>query len=244
MIPLIRSEILKLTSVRAPWWTAAAQVPLFAMAASGAVVSGALTAEDLATEAGLRLLLSHGGVGAILSLCVGVLLGAGEFRHGTVLDTFLSEPRRERVVAAKLAVAGIAGVVIGVVMAVATVGVGLAWCTAKDVTMDWSVASRSALGIVAWQALFTVLGVALGAMLRSQAVAVTTAVVWFFIAETALAQLMSTVARWLPANAASALGYASSDGLLSQTGGGLVLLGWTLAAALGAVVLTRRRDLA
>jgi ABC-2 type transport system permease protein len=244
MIALIRSELIKITSVRIPRWMPLAQILLFTMAASGVVVSGALSAKDLATQDGLRLLLAHGGVVAILSLCVGITMSAGEFRHGTVLDTYLSEPRRERVIAAKLAAAGLAGLAVGMIIAVATVAIGLAWCTAKNVTMDWSVAGRSAIGIVLWQALYTVIGVALGAMVRAQAAAVVAAVAWFFIAETALAQLVSSVGRWLPANAAAALGYSPSDWLLPQVGGGLVLAGWTLVAAAGAVVLTRRRDLA
>ncbi len=244
MTALIRSELLKLFTVRAPRWIVLAQIPLFAMAASGAIVSGAISTHDLATEDGQRLLLSHGGVGAILSLCLGITLSAGEFRHGTVVDTFLSEPRRDRVIAAKLTAAGMVGLAIGVIIAAATLVVGLIWCVAKDVTLDWSVAGRSAIGIVAWQALFTVIGAALGAMIRAQGAAIAASVAWLFIAETALGQLISSIARWLPASAASATGNAPADWLLPQACGGLVLLGWTLAAAAGAVFLTRRRDLA
>lgn len=244
MIALIRSELMKLTSVRTPRWMVPAQILLFAMAASGAVVSGALSVQDLATGDGQRLLLAHGGVVAILSLCVGITMSAGEFRHGTVLDTYLSEPRQERVVLAKLAAAGLAGLVVGVLLAAATVGVGLAWCAARGVALDWSIAGRSAIGIVVWQALYTVIGVALGAMIRAQAAAIVVAVVWLFIVESALSGLISSVGRWLPAAAASALGNAPAGWLLPQIGGGLVLAGWTLAAALGSIVLTRHRDLA
>lgn len=244
MIALIRSELVKLTSVRTPRWVPPAQILLFAMAASGAVVSGALSARDLASSDGLRLLLAHGGVVAILSLCVGITISAGEFRHGTVLDTYLSEPRRERVIVAKLAAGTLAGFLAGILIAAATVGVGFAWCAAKDVTMDWSIAGRSAIGIVLWQTLYTVIGVALGAMIRAQTAAIVVAVAWLFIAESALAQLISSIGRWLPATAATALGNSPADWLLPQAGGGLVLAGWTLAAAVGSVVLTRRRDLA
>lgn len=243
MTALVRSEILKLTSVRTLRWMVPAQVLLFTMAASGAVVSGALTAEELATETGLRQLLAHGGVGAILSLCLGITLSAGEFRHGTAVDTFLSEPRRERVLAAELAAGSLVGLAVGAVMAVSTVGVGLAWCTARDVSMDWSIAGRCALGVLLWQALFTVLGVGVGALVRSQVAAIVTAVAWLYVAEVALGQLLSSVARWLPTAAASALGHAPGDWLLPQVGGGLVLAGWTLVAALGAVVVSLRRDL-
>jgi ABC-2 type transport system permease protein len=243
MIALIRSEIAKVTSVRAPRWVLLAQVALLAAAASGAVVSG-ISSRRLATPDGLRLLMEHGGIVAIMSLAVGITLSAGEFRQGTVVDTYLTEPRRERVVVAKLAAGGITGLVTGVTVAAATLGIAAAWCSAKGVALDWAVAWRSVVGITLWQALYTVIGVALGAMIRAQTAAVVTAVVWLFVAETALAQLLSSVGRWLPATAARALGNGPETGLLSQLGGGLVLAAWTAAAGVGAIVLTRRRDLA
>lgn len=241
MIALVRSEIAKLTTVRAPRWILLAQVALLVMAASGAVVAGGL---DLTTTVGLSRLLEHGGVVAILSLIVGITVSAGEFRHGTVVDTFLTEPRRERVVVAKLVTGALAGLVAGVVVALADVAIAVVWCAVKDVSLDWSLTGRSAVGVALWQTLYTVLGVAVGAMVRAQAAAIVSAVIWLFVAETALGQLADSIAKWLPATAATALGNAPEDGLLSQVGGGLTLTVWALAAGLGAVVLTRRRDLA
>lgn len=244
MTGLIRAELAKLTTVRTPRWVLLAQIVLLAMAASGAVVSGALTAQRLASPDGLRLLLAHGGVVAIFSLAVGITLSAGEFRHGTVVDTFLTEPRRGRVMLAKLVAGLLAGLVGGAVVAGATLGLGVAWCAAKDVGFDWSVGWRSGVGVLLWQAFYTVLGVAVGAVVRAQAAAVVTAVAWLFVAETALGQLVGGLARWLPATAASALGNTPGDTLLSQLAGGVVLAGWTALAAVAAVAVTARRDLA
>ena len=244
MIGLIRAELAKLTTVRAPRWVLLGQVALLALATSGAVASGVLSPAKMASGEGLRRLLEHGGVVAIMSLAVGITLSAGEFRHGTVIDTFLTEPRRERATVAKLAAGLLAGLGVGVTVAAATVAIAAGWCAAKDVTMDWSVAWRSAVGITLWQALYTVIGVALGAMVRAQAAAVVVAVAWLFVVETALSQLLSQVGRWLPATAASALGNAPDAGLLPQVGGGLVLAGWAALAGVAAVALTARRDLA
>lgn len=243
MTGLVRAELAKLTTVRTPRWVLLAQVVLLSMAASGAVVSGALGADELARPDGLRRLLEHGGVVAVLSLAVGITLSAGEYRHGTVVDTFLTEPRRARVVAAQLTAGLLAGLVAGVVVAAATLALGVAWCRAEGVGLDWSVGWRSGAGVLAWQALYTVIGVALGAVVRAQAAAVVVAVAWIFVAETAVSQLADPVGRWLPATAASALGNAPDDGLLPQPGGGLVLVAWTAVAAAGAVALTARRDL-
>jgi ABC-2 type transport system permease protein len=239
---LVRAELAKIASVRTPRWVLVAQVALLVAAASGAVASGGIPAERLATPEGLRLLLAHGGVVAILSLAVGITVSAGEYRHGTVVDTLLTEPRRERVVVAKVAAGLVAGAVAGAVVAATTLAVGLAWCAAEDVAFDWAVGWRSALGVLLWQALYAALGVGIGSVVTAQAAAVVTAVAWVFVAETALGQLVGGVARWLPATAASALGNAPGDDLLPQLAGGLVLAAWTTVVAGAAVLLTHRRD--
>ena len=201
MIAVVRSELLKLATVRTPRWVLLAQVLLLAAAASGAVVSGALTPETMATPDGMRLFLAHGGVVAILSLAVGITMSAGEFRHGTAVDTFLTTPRRGRLVGAKLVAGALAGLVAGLVVAVAVLGLALAWFGAKGVDLDAQVVARSLVGVVLWQVLYAVLGVALGSVVRAQAAAITIAVAWLFVAETALSQLVTSVGRWLPATA-------------------------------------------
>ena len=243
MNALIRSELTKLTTTRTPRWVHVVQVVVLALAISGAIASGAMPDAKLATGDGLRAVLEHGGLVAILSLTVGITLSAGEFRHGTVVDTFLTEPRRGRVLASKFAAGAIAGLVAGIVVATATVGVTAAWFAAKDIDLSWTTAWRSFTGIVLWQALYTVIGVALGAVVRAQAAAVVGAVIWLYVVETAVSQLLSSVGRWLPATAARALGYSSEPGLLPQVGGAATLAAWAVAAGIAAVVLTQRRDL-
>ncbi|HXQ43605.1 MAG TPA: hypothetical protein VN816_03115 [Acidimicrobiales bacterium] len=51
----------------------------------------------------------------LLALVLGVLIITGEYRHKTVTPTFLAEPRRGRVVTAKLGVAFGGGVALGIV---------------------------------------------------------------------------------------------------------------------------------
>jgi len=89
-----------------------------------------------------------------------------------------------------------------------------------------------------------VIGVAVGSLIRAQAAAIVTAVVWIFVAETALSGLVVSLGRWLPATAARTLGNAPDAGLLPQLGAGVVLLGWAAVAAVGAAAVTMRRDVA
>lgn len=240
----VRAELLKLRTLRSSAWLLVAGAGLSALALSGSVASGAVPTAALATDDGLRIVLQHGGVGAILPLVLGVLMSAGEYRQGSVVDTFLTEPRRARVVLAKLVTGGLLGLVAGVVTCAATAVAATAWYAAKDVPLDLTstVAVRSLVGVSLWTLLYAAVGVAVGAVLRTPPAAIVAAVVWLFVVESALAGLAVDVGRWLPGTAASALGNAPADGLLGQAAGGAVLLGWTVLAALAAVLVTRRRD--
>lgn len=241
---LLRAELAKLISTRSARWLVLSAAALSALAVSGVVAGGGVAQDALATETGLRTVLAHGGLAAILPLILGILVTAGEYRHGTVVDTFLTEPRRGRVVGAKLAVGAGVGLVVGLLDAAVTAGAATAWYTAKDVDLDLGseVAVRSMVGIVAWTMLYGAIGVAVGSMIRTPPAAIVAVVVWLFIAETAVAGLLVDVGRWLPGTAASTLGNSGLDGALSQGGAGVVLLGWTVLAAAGAFVATARRD--
>lgn len=239
-----RAEALKLTSTRAPRWVAASAVGMTVLALSGAVASS--PEETLQTTDGLRTVLDHGGLAAILALVLGVLATASEHRHGTVVDTLLSEPHRGRVLAAKMTVLAVVGAALGVVVAAAAWLGASAWYAGKGIDLPLELGDATTLstlaGIVAWNALYAVLGVALGTIIRTPTGAIVTAILWLYVLETAVAGLVPDVAKWLPAMSALALGNSPDADLLGQAAGGAVLLGWTAVAVTAAYVSTTRRD--
>ena len=225
---------------------AASAVGMTLLALSGAVASGGIPEETMATPDGVRLVLGHGGLAAILALVLGVLATASEHRHGTVVDTLLSEPRRGLVLTAKGTALAVVGAAVGVVVAAAAWLGATAWYAGKGIDLPLALGDAATLrtlaGIVAWNALYAVLGVALGTIIRTPAGAVVTAVLWVFVLETAVAGLLPDVGRWLPATAALALGNTPVEDILGQGAGGLVLLAWTAAGLAGAYVASTRRD--
>jgi len=115
MRSLIAAELLKLRSTRCAW------IPLAAALAAAVLAVVASTSAaghggnpPLSPVALPDLLRASGGQlvdGAVL--LAWIVLSAGEFRHRTSVTTFLGQPRRLRVVSAKLAAAALTGAAVG-----------------------------------------------------------------------------------------------------------------------------------
>ena len=125
--PMLKSEFRKITSVRGPWLLLAAGPLIVVAGVTGLVQSGG-NVHDPAVQ---RQALAHVGVAAVLTLIFGLIAVAGEYRSGSIADTFLSFPGRGRVIAAKLAVYGLLGGAAGLVSALVAVAVTAAWWSAK-----------------------------------------------------------------------------------------------------------------
>ncbi len=244
MLPLIRSEFRKLSTVRSPWLLLAAGPLLVVAGVTGLVQSGG-NVHDPAVQGKA---LAHVALAALFTLIFGIFAVAGEYRHGTVTDTFLSTPARGRVVAAKLVVYGSIGAVAGLVSAVVAVAVTAAWWSAKGGSFHLPAAGswRTLAGGAAVNVAFAAIGVGVGALLRNLAVAIAAALAWIALVEGIAGQLAGAgLARWLPFSASQALGRVNLTGtarLLPQWGGGLVLAGYAIAFAAAAMVTTLRRD--
>jgi ABC-2 type transport system permease protein len=244
VLSLYRSEFRKLSTVRGPWLLLAAGPLLVVAGVTGLVQSGG-NVHDPSVQSKA---LAHVALAALFTLIFGIFAVAGEYRHGTVTDTFLSTPARGRVVTAKLAVYASAGAVAGLVSGVVAVAVTVAWWSAKGGSFSFSAAGswRTLAGGVAVNVAFAAIGVGVGALLRNLTVAIAAALAWIALVEGIAGQLAGTgLARWLPLRASEALGRADmtgTAGFLPQWGGGLVLAGYAIAFAAAAMVTTLRRD--
>ena len=139
MLPMIRSEFRKLSTVRGPWLLLAAGPLLVVAGVTGLVQSGG-NVHDPATQS---TALSHVALAALVTLIFGILAVAGEYRHGTVTDTFLSFPDRGRVIAAKLVSYGAVGAAAGLVSSAVAIAVTAAWWSAKGGSFQFSAAEKN-----------------------------------------------------------------------------------------------------
>jgi ABC-2 type transport system permease protein len=231
VLPMIRGEFRKLSTVRGPWLLLAAGPLLVIAGVTGLVQSGSGLA-DPATQAKA---FSHVALAALVTLIFGILAVAGEYRRG-------------RVAGAKLAVYGAVGAVAGLVCSAVALGAIAAWWSAKGATFRLSAAGtwQTIGGGIAVNAAFAVIGVGIGALVHNLAVAIAAALAWIALVEGIVGQLIgSGLARWLPFYASEALGRTNMTGaarLLPQWGGGVMLAVYAAAFAGAAVITTLRRD--
>jgi hypothetical protein len=179
---------------------------------------------------------------------LGVLTYTQEERYGTITSTFLVEPRRRRVLAAK----GEALVLASAVIAVATLAVSLV----ASIALIRARHGNATVGAEFWQvvaaavlvmALSGLIGVGVGALVRNQIIAVTLTLAWLTAGEHLLIEALPQVARWTPGGATNGLLQlgavaTTSETLLNAPIGGLLLVGYTSAAVGLALVIAPRRD--
>jgi ABC-2 type transport system permease protein len=251
MRSLISAELLKLRSTRSAWIPLAAALIIAVLAViANAVAAGRSGNPALSPAALPSLLRASGGQlvdGAVL--VTWIILSAGEYRHRTSVTTFLGQPRRLRVVSAKLAAAVLSGVAVGLLAEALSAATSAAVLSARHVPLHWSqpgmLAAVAAVPLLA--ALYGVLGVGLGLLLRNTAAAIGVALIWAFVVEGILPVLTRApgVLRWLPEATANAfLHGASSTATTLAAGAALaVLAGYAASLAAAGAILTTRREI-
>lgn len=163
---LVRVEWAKATDTRAARWLLA----LVGLSTAGLMLVPVIGPTNFPQTHASYLRVAALGLTILLPV-VAILLLTGEWSQRTVITTFTQEPRRLRVLNAKVAASvmlGCGAAVLGGVLSAAAVGLALA--SGRSIEADLSV------GAVAGYVLFVLLnvlgGVALGALLQSSAVAI------------------------------------------------------------------------
>lgn len=251
MTALVHAEVLKLRTTRTTGWLLLATFAIEAMMVAFSIPKrGAHDApvplDDpglLAATVGTGLLISQ-----VLVTVSGVMAFTQEFRYGTITSAYLVEPRRPRILLAKLVAAALVStvVVVATLVLVAPPSIILVHSRDGDVTFGaqfWQVVGVGFVVLAASAAI----GVAVGAIVRHQIAAVVGVLVWMTAVEHVLIPALPELGRWLPGGATlSVLQQGQANGLdgelLPAAVGGLVLLGYAAVAITLSVVVTPKRD--
>jgi len=214
---LLRSEMRKLTTGRILLVLTLVGLGLTAAGASFGLFATDLTGPFTGSTRQVADAIAAVGSTAVIALIVGILSVTTEFRHQTIGRTLQIAPSRTRVLVAKL-VASVAYALVLVVLTLAVTAVMLVIAAGVNgVSLEWGPEATRAL----WQApigfaLNAMLGVAVGALLRSQVVALTVTLVWLFVVETLVFFLAPSIARFLPFAALEALFVDSASDVIDM----------------------------
>jgi ABC-2 type transport system permease protein len=210
MIRLIHTEILKLRTTRITYGLlaiAAAFTALFAtLEASRAGAAGSGVA-PISTPSGLTSVSTVTGFAMLFAAVLGATITSGEFRHATATSTYLANPRRARVLLAKMIVAAGAGALFGLTGGVIATGIGLAFVSGDHahIALGSATILRHIAGAMCGAAALAALGAAAGALVRSQLATVIGIFVWGIVIESLIGGLFTSIRPYLPYTAATTL---------------------------------------
>lgn len=126
--------------------------------APAAVLIAAGTASE-SLDAVLGPLVVTGLLSTLVLVALGVLSTAGEWSHGSIQTTFLLEPRRGRVMAAK----SVAVAVMGAVIAATAAGISALLLLVMEPSASWDGGGRAILFVGVAGAVFALIGAGVGA---------------------------------------------------------------------------------
>lgn len=255
----VRSEWIKLRTVRSTWWALAATIVLVVGLGTlfGAVEANDYDNHPLVGPNGrpfVRTLeataISLRGVHlAQLSVAVlGALVVTGEYATGMVLSTMSAIPRRWPVLVAKAVVFGLVALVVSAVSTLVAflLGQQMLSSTHQQTTLGSPHAAASVFGTAVYLTLVALMAIGLGFLIRSTAGTIATVVgillVLPLIVQALPGSLRTDIAKFLPLNILTQLMWAKPDPDLFGNGAGIALMALYSAAALvaGGVALLRR----
>lgn len=265
---VMRSEFRKFLSTRL-WWIMAVTFAGY-MVFLAAMMAFAFSADTNASVEGPEGTLAAAGqdiadavyslaptMGYVFPLIVGAIGVSAEFRHQTITPTLLAEPRRTRLVIAKLLSIIPIGAVMGLIGTIAAwaTGAGVLALTGTETfafsTETLELLARSVVALTIW----AMVGVGFGMALTNQVVSIVVVLGFTQFVEPILRTLLATnddlapVSKFLPGAAGEAIAGGSMYNLMTPTGtldgwqGALVLAAYGIVFAVLGRLTTFRRDI-
>ncbi len=262
MSGVFRAEIRKITTTRL-WWIVLICILVLgggyaALPATVAVLeanaNGSVSPFD---DPGIVRSIYNGGntLSRILVMVVGIAAMGSEYRHQTLASTYLATPRRTRVLLGKAATLLLFGILYGLASVAAGLAVSVPFILAKDGSFFLNQAEtwRSLLLGVCSLALWTMIGMGIGILIKNMLVAMLVGISFAYLVEPILS-LIFFFRKWdvplnlMPSGATNAMLGITSPVLFAGENpfiwwqGALVLAGWCLLPAVIGVASTVRRD--
>ena len=248
MTRLLRAELLKLRTTQVWIW-----MLLLAVAAGALIVVGGLASGSVKTAHDVPHLFADSNGTLITAFVLGALGITTEFRYQTITPTFLQTPSRWSIVAAKLITYALVGLAYAALTIVVQLAIAVPWLSAK--TIDFALSDpdvfRAVFGPLIVFALFAIIGIGVGALIRNQIVALVGGLVFLVVLNNIVPAIpvVQHAYPYTPIGAMIEILYPPSDKspdgvhFIGSTGGVLVLLVWALVPALVGTAYSLNRDI-
>jgi len=254
VIQLIRAELRKLFTTKLWLWLllgacvlsggSAALLIGFAEEAAASPESGI---PPLESEAFTQLALAAGANAVVFFLILGIIGMTQEYRHRTATPTFLVTPRRGQVVLSKLLTYFGISLLFSIVVNAVVLAVAVPWLSAKGAPVSLSGENLEVLmSSVGAAALYGMVGVGLGALLRNQVAAIVGALIYLFVAEPILRSVPATASayKYLPGGTLESITATTvNTDLLQRWQGALLMAAYGVVLAIVGWVFAVRRDI-
>lgn len=246
---LLHSEWIKLATLRSTWWS----IGIVAVLTVGIalLIAAATNVPDFPA---IQIVVSPIQFTMLLAGILGVISVTGEYSTGMIRSTLTAGPRRGAVLAAKAVVVGILMFVTSLVIFVVAAFAVSPVLAGKDMSIAWDSPSDSLLPLLAaslCMAVFALIGVGLGFVLRSGAGAIAATVGLLFVLPVVASifpygdpawQWVRDLASYLPMSASQNVIMPQSEWGLEAPVALLALGGWVAASMLAAWGVLRTRD--
>jgi len=166
--------------------------------------------------------------------------------HGTIRPTLIGTPQRRQVVAAKTAVNLVTGFLVGALASGAVAAAGTLFLRARGIEVHlagadyWELVTGGAVAAALW----SVIGLGVGTVVRSQVPSIVALFVWVLFVENILLASFPEIGRFAPGALARTMAGQTSGTLDSAVLAALLLAGYALATIAAGALTTTRRDFA
>jgi len=242
---LVAAELLKLRTTRTAWALLAGMVLLVVLLVC-LTISQSSDAELKGADGIRRVLTIPGSVAYLFALALGIVGMAGEYRHGTMTHQMLAAPHRWHIIVAKTIAYAIGGFVFALVALAITLAIAGPWMSARGVgfaPIDAALPRRIEGGTLIAGALFGMIGVGLGALLKEQVIALLVGVGWTLIVDSVVSTTAPEVGKYFPSGAVSGLLRQSTEEMLRFGPSVLLGIGYAALFVIAGAVALQRRDL-
>ncbi|MDT4915897.1 MAG: type transport system permease protein [Pseudonocardiales bacterium] len=252
MIRLVRAEFLKLRTTQVWFWLLLGTIAVGALLAVAVIApSDGIRRPDQVPDLFSVFAVSPG---YILVFVLGVLGVTTEFRYQTITPTVLQTPSRWAIVTAKMITYAVTGAIYAAFALLAAAAVGVPWLNAKDIPVHFgdSDVQHAIIGTFGVIALYGIIGLGVGALVRNQIVAVVVGIIFLLVLENILLAIPVVKHAWpyTPDGAKQAILFTHGDNspvdgvhLLGTWAGVIVLLLWAFVPAIIGAAFSMNRDI-